>query len=94
MTTKISPRLQRKAQREEKKVIESILHPCPTVGDIEILHRHAGQYIEFEAWRGVYPLFFPMVGRRFIRVHRTDVLYSRSSCLSERDIAWLIGVIN
>jgi hypothetical protein len=93
MSTKISQRLQRKTQREEKKVIESILHPCPTVGDIEILHGHVGQYIEFEAWRGVYPLF-PMSARRFIRVHRTDVLFSRSSCLPERNIAWLIGVID
>jgi hypothetical protein len=92
MITKISPRLQRKARKEEKKVIESILHPCPTVNDIEILHRHIGQYIEFEAWRNDYPLF-PTPARRFMRMHRNDVLYG-SSCLSEQDIAWLIGVIN
>lgn len=92
MGTKNYNRLKRKAQRDEGKIIESILHPCPSIGDIEILHRHAGQYIEFEAWKGGDPLF-PIAERRSIRIHKGEVLY-KTPYLSERDIAWLVGVLN
>lgn len=92
MIAKVLQQLQRKSQREEKEILESILHPYPTISDIEILHIHVGQYIKFEAWRRNYPLF-PMAGRRFIRVHKNDVLY-RTPYLSERDIAWLVGVLS
>jgi len=80
-------------RRAEWKKIEAVLHPVPVIGDIEILHRHVGQYIYFDAWKDDSQIF-PMVNYRCIKVPRDVVLFKARLPLTERDIAWLIGVVN
>ena len=55
------------------KEIESYLHPCPKINGLDILHRHQGQYIYFEAWDGN-----DRKNRSELRYHRDMVLLSGS----------------
>ena len=77
--------LMQKTYREERKIIESKLHPNPIVRGIEIVHRHAGKNIEFTAWKGDDP-----VNNKFIPVDRLTVLYGEGFPLSQDNIDWLI----
>jgi len=36
----------------DKQILENILHPTPKINGIDILHRHVGRRIFFEAWKG------------------------------------------
>ena len=42
----------RKYYARQRKELESILHPIPKFGDIDICHEHKKGVIEFTAWKG------------------------------------------
>jgi hypothetical protein len=46
----------RQWQRQILKKIEAILHPCPKINGVDILHEHKGKYIIFSAWNGNNPI--------------------------------------
>ncbi len=69
LKTRKKRRIVRKDIKTLKK-IESILHPCPKIGAVEILHRHQGQKITFSAWVGNAP----WNKYRFVSVDRATVL--------------------
>lgn len=75
----------RRAQRAEFKQIESVLHPCPTVGDIEILHEHKGKKIIFTAWKDDEPC-----NDRFLVMQRFEVL-TQERGPSQEEVEWLAG---
>jgi len=57
--------------RQMKKEIEAILHPCPKIGDVDILHTHLkNREISFTAWRGNDPV----EGGKHFNVHRSHIL--------------------
>ena len=76
-----------KMLREEKKKLESILHPCPKYGDIEICHQHLRNgKIRFTAWKANDPV------RNFKQyvVQRQDILTRPDFyTLYKRDMEWL-----
>ena len=86
VTTKDLKHEKRKRQREEREKIEGKLHPSPVIDGIEILHRHAGKYIYFTAWKDG-----ERINAREIRVDRESVLYS-DNVISEKGIRWLSGI--
>jgi hypothetical protein len=48
-----SKQLKSKMYYQEKKIIESKLHPGPAIGNgIRILHEHKGKDIVFTVWKG------------------------------------------
>jgi hypothetical protein len=56
------------------KEIESYLHPYPVINGLQILHRHLGSYIYFDAWNGDNK-----ANNKEVRVHRDMVLMSADS---------------
>jgi len=56
MTLKEFKAKQRQLQRKSLKHIEGILHPCPVIDGVEILHRHQGRKIYFSAWKNDSPM--------------------------------------
>jgi hypothetical protein len=64
---------QAKFKREEKARLEAILHPCPTINGIDILHEHRGQMIVFSAWNGDNPVQ-PLGNRRYGEYSRQYIL--------------------
>jgi len=75
-----------KKQISSLKKIEKILHPCPTIGAVEILHRHQGKKIVFSAW--VKNTAFN--GNRSVEVSRDDVLYDKDFYKSHwGEFVWL-----
>lgn len=79
--------IQQKAWREERKIIESKLHPCPKIDGIDILHEHRGKQIIFSAWKGNDQL-----NNRYISIDRLLALYSTGSyVLVQSEINYLLG---
>ena len=77
----------RKRWREEKKVIESHLHPLPElIKGIEVWHYHRGRSIIFTAWRGN-----KQVNKRMLKYPRTDILYDKHFYNNNSlDFKWLM----
>jgi hypothetical protein len=77
---------QKKRFISDLKKIESVLHPCPKICNVEILHRHQGQKIIFTAWIGKNPFN----KFRTVEVSRLDVLHDKEFYKTYRDeFAWL-----
>jgi hypothetical protein len=76
-----------KMLREEKKKLESILHPAPKFGDIEICHEHLRNgKIRFTAWKGDDPV---RNSKQWV-IPRQDILTRPEFYkLYEKDILWL-----
>ncbi len=68
------------------KEIETYLHPCPKVNGLDILHRHQGQYVYFDAWDGD-----DKKNTKFMQTHRQDVLVFKENFYKVKadDIEWL-----
>jgi hypothetical protein len=81
---------QAKFKREEKARLEAILHPCPTINGIDILHEHKGQRIIFNAWKGD-----DRVNNRNANFSRWYVLNCEDFYkVHAEDLKWLAEVIN
>lgn len=52
MTHKEWKNQRRRQLYQERKQIESILHPPPEINGITIMHEHTSHYIRFTAWKG------------------------------------------
>jgi len=72
----------RKKQRIGLALIENNLHPTPTIGGIEIMHRHCGQNVIFTAWRDdkptnrkslIYRRGVPMTESNFYQINADDM---------------------
>jgi len=89
MTHKEMQRAKRKAWRHELKDIESVLHPNPVIGGVEIGHQHKGKTIFF------YP--FPVMGtggetlnNKYLAYGRERVLYSTTFYADNNEqLKWL-----
>lgn len=83
----------RKFNREMRRRIEAVLHPCPKFGDIEILHEHLRKgNCRFSAWKGDDELRFKDGGRRSLELVReafidNPIFYKEH----EADLLWLAG---
>lgn len=73
--------------REEKKKLEGILHPCPKIGNMEILHEHLRNgNIRFTAWVGCGPVN----NMKQLVIKRQDILTRPEFYqLYQKDIEWL-----
>jgi len=71
---------------ESLKTIEKHLHPCQKINDLDILHRHQGQFIYFDAWDGNDKL-----NNREMKLNRQDVLNCPNIYKEYSDeLAWLV----
>jgi hypothetical protein len=73
---------------ENRKIIESVLHPNPKIYDVEILHEHKGKYIFFKAWKDSDP-----INNRYITIEYNRVLSlceNKQYPLSDDEMNWLI----
>jgi len=84
---------QRKFNREMRKRIEAVLHPCPKFGDIEILHEHLSNgSCRFSAWRGGLELRLEGEERRILVLLREAFIDNPDFYKeSEADMLWLAG---
>jgi hypothetical protein len=79
---------QKKFNREERKQIEKILHPCPKINGIDILHEHQrNRKISFSAWLGENPF----TKKKFLSDNDAVFFAGKNfyDCISE-SIAWLM----
>jgi hypothetical protein len=65
-----SNQLKNKMYYQDKKIIESKLHPNPFFNGIEICHEHRGKNIIFTAWKGQ-----DKVNEKELIISRNRVLY-------------------
>jgi len=73
---------------ESLKTIEKHLHPWPKIKGFDILHRHQGQFIYFDAWDGNDKL-----NNRKMRLHRQYVLNHPDIYKEYSDeLTWLVDV--
>jgi hypothetical protein len=66
--------LKSKAYREDKKVIESKLHPNPIINGIKICHEHKGKQIIFSAWKDL-----DRINNKSFSVDRREILFCNSN---------------
>ena len=77
--------MKRKQLAEERKKIESVLHPCPKIGEADILHEHKGKVIRFNAWDKDAP-----INSRVLEVDRMTVLFREDFySLYKKELVWL-----
>jgi hypothetical protein len=88
MTVKELKKLRRIAVKEDTKLIESVLHPTPTINGIDVLHEHTKNgCVRFTAWIGNNPV---RNGKQFV-VKREDILSRLEDFnqLYKKDFEWL-----
>ncbi len=75
-----------KIRRDEKKHIESKLHPCPTVNGFEVLHEHRNKDIVFSAWKGD-----SKINNREVYLTRFDILTTKGNpyVIYAEEFKWL-----
>lgn len=83
----------RKWNREMRKRIEAVLHPCPKFGDIEILHEHKRNgACRFSAWKDNLELRFKDGERRSLELVREAFIDNPNFYKEhEADMIWLAG---
>lgn len=85
--------IMRKFNRDMRKRIEAVLHPCPKFGDIEILHEHLRKgSVSFSAWKGDLELRFESGERRSFTWVREAIIDNPNFYKEhEADLLWLTG---
>ena len=74
----------RQWQRKTLKEIEAVLHPCPIINGLAILHEHKGKYIIFSAWGGDSP-----ANTKQVKIPRMNVLTLNFNKVYAEDLRWL-----